>query len=266
MILQYETLLSSDPIELTIGTIRQPKLREIRALGFGKYNFYKMFLKMTPELYYTMIAKNKKSEWESLSDEEKESITIFDIAVSDETAQKIYLEIFDYFFIEKVIYYSGVYIILKREIEDETQITEEDVNGVIYKNNFTQLLEILQQVCAIYEKEEHIENFVYKNERARQIHEKILKAEREKKQAEESEEKANPDYSIPNIISAVSNIHPCLTPITIWDLTVFQLIDSFNRLRMIQSYKINSTSVSVWGDEKEHFKPNSWFRNEYERP
>lgn len=266
MILQYETLLSPDPIELTIGTIRQPKLREIRSLGFEKYNFYKMFLKMTPELYYTKFTRDKKDMWESLSDDKKDSITLFDIVDSDEAIQNIYLEIFKYFFVETVIYKFGIYIILKNEIEDESLMTEEDVSGVIYKDNFIQMLEVLQQICAIYEKEEHAENFVYKNERARQIHEKILRAEREKKQAEATEAKANPDYSIPNIISAVSNIHPCLTPITIWELTVFQLIDSFNRLRMILSYNINATSVSVWGDEKDHFKPDSWFRNEYERP
>lgn len=265
MILEYETLLSSEPIALTIGTIRQPTLRDIRKLGFYRYNLYKLFMKMTPELYYTHIEKNKLSVWEALSEQERENLHIFDIINSDNVLSNTYLEIFNYFFVENIIYNSNLFIILNKQIEDEESVELSDVKGVIYKENFTQVLEILQQICGIYEKEGHEENLVFKNEKARAIYEKIKKAEKENKKAESEATRSNPDYSIPNIISVVSNVHPCLTPITVWDLTVFQLLDSFNRQRMFMSYRINATSVSVWGDEKGYFKPDSWFRNEYER-
>ena len=85
------------------------------------------------------------------------------------------------------------------------------------------------------------------------------------KRAENKNKKADINFSLPNIVSAVSNKHPTISPITVWDLTVFQLLDAFNRMQANTIYDIDSTRVSVWGDEKKVFDVSLWYKNEYEK-
>ncbi len=63
-----------------------------------------------------------------------------------------------------------------------------------------------------------------------------------------------------NIISAVAGKSQTLNLLNIWDLTVFQLWDSFFRLSSNNLYAIQSMSVAAWGDKDKHFDAASWFR------
>ncbi len=73
------------------------------------------------------------------------------------------------------------------------------------------------------------------------------------------------NYVLPNIISSVASIHPSLNFNNIWDLTIFQLYDSFYRIKSDKDYQIESTHVSVWGDEKNIFDSTLWHRNNYDK-
>ena len=86
-------------------------------------------------------------------------------------------------------------------------------------------------------------------------------AENEKKKEKESDK----NLSLANIISKVSNKHPSISPITVWDLTLFQLIDSFNSMQVNESYDISKTRTSVWGDEKNTFDATLWYKNNHEK-
>lgn len=101
----------------------------------------------------------------------------------------------------------------------------------------------------------------FKNSAARKIYEKLLSAQKKEKKRR----KADINLSLPNIISAVSNCHPTINPINVWDLTLFQLFDTFNRMRANKIYEIDSTRVSVWGDEKKTFDIALWYKNEYDK-
>ena len=45
---------------------------------------------------------------------------------------------------------------------------------------------------------------------------------------------------------------------------MFQLLDAFNRMQMNSMYEIESTRVSVWGDEKKTFDASLWYKNNYD--
>lgn len=256
MRLDYGTQLSPTPIKLSIGTLKKPTLREISDLSFDKFNLYEAFLKITPEQYLTK--SRDKKYWDNLPDDKKSSITMFSIIQEEEYLQKIYSEIFDFFFVEPVIFREGIFIILHKQIEGD--LTMEDICGVIHEKSFMEVIEIIQQICSIYEVEESIDEMKFKNNAARKIMEKILKGNKKKKEAK----KADINLSLPNIISAVSNKHPTINPINVWDLTIFQLLDSFGRLQVNTMYGINSTRVSVWGDEKKTFDISLWYKNNYD--
>lgn len=215
---------------------------------------------MTPERFFTKFKEDGQEYWDSLSEERQDTITMYDLLMDDPALQDTYVEIFDFFFVEQVIFKEGLFIILKQSIEKDADIIAENVRGVIHDKTFSQILDLLQQICCIHEKEMAIEDMKFKNNMARKLYEKMLKAQKK----ERENKKADINMSLPNIISSVSNVHPSINPLNVWDLTVFQLLDSFNRLQVNSMFKIDCTRVSVWGDEKKTFDAALWYKNHYD--
>lgn len=262
MKLDYGTQLSPTPIKLSIGTLKKPKLIEISEIGFDRFSVFESFSKMTPERFYTVVKGDKGKEvWDSMSDDDREKLTMHSMIKENDSLQQIYTALFDFFFIESVIYKEGYFILLTDYISSDDNISEEHIRGVINEQSFSQILELIQQICCIYEKEEDINTLKFKNNIARRMYEKMLKAQK----AEKAQKKADPNLSLPNIISAVSNRHPTINPICVWDLTLFQLYDAFSRLQVNVAHNISSTRVSVWGDEKNTFNIALWYKNEYDK-
>lgn len=265
MKLTYGQLLSPSPIKLSIGTLRKPTLREISdGIGFDQYSDYEGFLKLTPELFYTKLKKDGGIKiWESFTDKQKEEITLFNVVVSNDDLLHDYLDLLNYFFEEQVIFAEGFFVWIKNgvDVSDLNNVTEDDVLGVVTDHeNFTALLEVIQQVCCCYDNDSGKEEQVkYKNSIAEKLHKKMMAAEKEQKKITDK------NYTLPNIISAISNFHPTISPINVWDLTVFQLVDSFNRNRVNMEHLISTIRVSVWGDSDNKYDSNVWFRNEYDK-
>lgn len=263
MRLDYGTQISPVPITLSIGVLRKPTLREIAEITFNKFTYYEFLIKLTPKIYYTELLKENggKEYWESLSEKQQKSITLYDIVLKDKQLCNIYVEIFNFFFVETVIYQEGFFILLKDEVANPEKIKREQVRGAIAKDNFPQVMSLLQQICCIYNEEESLDDMKFKNNLARKLMEKMLKA----KKKEQETKKSDLNLTIPNIISSLANKHPSLNYVNIWDLTIFQLLDSFNRTQANSMYDIDSTRVSVWGDEKKTFDVSLWYKNNYDK-
>lgn len=260
MFLDYGTQINPLPISLSIGRIKKPKLIDISEITFERFNLYEVFLKMTPEIFYTKIEKDLTEEyWNSLSEDERINITLYDVILKNEKARGVYIEIFNFFFVEHVIFKDGLFILLNEDIEEEL-IQAENVCGVIHENTFPEILSILQQICCIYSKEESIETLPFKNKLAKALYEQILKAQKK----ERAERKANNDLTIANIISSVCVQHPSLNYSNIWNITIFQLMDTFNKLQITSVHKIDSIRVAVWGDEKNLYNAALWYKNQYD--
>lgn len=259
MKLDYGTQISPAPIELSCGTLRKPTLADIAEISFDKYDYYRFLLKMTPKIFYENNAKEELKEyWKSLSDKEKDDMTLMDLIESNEELRSIYLEMFEFFFKEFVVYSEGLFIFLRRKLENIEELTEEDFRGAISKETLPQILNIIQQICCISDPEED-EKPKFKNDLARKLYEKMRKSDKENKG------KADINFTIPNIISALSSKHPSLNYTNIWRLTVFQLYDTFSRVQTNSMFDIDSTRVSVWGDEKKTFNFALWYKNEYDK-
>lgn len=146
-------------------------------------------------------------------------------------------------------------------IDNPDKIKREQVRGAIAKDNFSQVMSLLQQICCIYNEEESLDDMKFKNNLARKLMEKMLKAKKKEQEAK----KSDLNLTIPNIISSLANKHPSLNYVNIWDLTIFQLLDAFNRTQANSMYDIDSTRVSVWGDEKKTFDVSLWYKNNYDK-
>ena len=259
MRLDYGTQLSPLPIKLSIGTLRKPTLRDISNITFDKFNFFEVFTKMTPQTYYEKIVEDSEL-WSKLSDNQKENITIYQMLLKDKRLRDIYLELLNFFIVEDVIFEDDFFIILKEGYTFDEPLTNENVCGVIQESTFPQIMELIQQVCCIYDKADKTENLKFKNNLARKLYEKMLKGQQESKK----KSKGDLNLSIPNIISSVANKHPSINYVNIWELTIFQLLDCFNRLQANAIYDIDSARVSTWGDEKKTFDAALWYKNIYD--
>lgn len=260
MRLDYGTQLSPLPIELSIGTLVKPKLSAIAKISFERFSYFEFLIKMSPESYYKeSIGEEGVAYWDSLSDTEKERISAYDIATSNESMVHTFVEIFNFFFRESVIYYEGYFVTLNTQNDIEESFSEEDIKGVISRDSFPQILDLLQQICCIHEESED-SNMKFKNALAEKLYKKIHKAAKER----DNKKQLDKNFALPNIISAVANNHPTINPLNVWNLTVFQLIDSFERLRTKSFFDIDSTRVSVWGDENKTFDAALWYKNEYD--
>ena len=259
--LDYGTRLSPDPIKLSIGTLIKPKLRDISKVTFDTYSYYESLAKLTPKSYYNAVRKNMGGVeyWESLSLEERNNLKLFDIIIKEAELKSSYLEMFNFFFVENVVIYEDLFVVLKEGINEiSSQSNAEDVRGIITKENFNDIIFVIQQICCIEDKSNN-EELKFKNNLAKELYFKMQKAV-EKQKIERKEDK---NFELPNLISAVSNSHPTIDPINVWDLTVYQLMDSFNRLQTNRMLDMQATSVSVWGDKKNAFNAALWYKNQF---
>lgn len=265
MKLDYGTSLSPFPVLFAGGSIKKPSLREIAEITFDQFSLYELFLSLTPESYHTQIGDaEKKKYWNSLSKEQKEKMSLYDLILEDDSLQQVYTEIFNFFYIEKIVFVEDAFVILKHDIGsiDPTDIAPEDAKGIIFWENFDETINIIQQICCINSddaEEEDISQINFKNEKARKLY--IRMKDAEKKQKLLTKKKNSEYYTIPNIISKVSSKHPSINLINVWDLTIFQLFDKFNCLQVNCMYDISWTRCSVWGDKEKAFDASLWFKN-----
>ena len=249
-----------------MGQIRKPTLREIdNDVGFSDFNTYTSLLKLTPKKYYEDILGESEnpSLKESQISQEKET-TMWNIILADENIRSVYLKILNFYFLEYVVFDDGIkcFVTLKKEYV-EGEMSEDDIVGIINENIFTDVLSVIQQLCYIsQEDEEEEQELKFKNKKAKKRYEKIQNAKKENLKKENLKNALN--YSVENIISVVSNNHPSLNPITIYDLTIFQLYDSFNRIRDNKFQNMRTRSISIWGDQDNKFDYNEWFKNIYD--
>ena len=71
--------------------------------------------------------------------------------------------------------------------------------------------------------------------------------------------------SFPIFIAAVAAKSENTNWENIWNITIFQLFDLYDRLRIIDSYDIASAQVAAWGDKENKFKFGLWSKNIYDK-
>ena len=267
MTLDYFTLLSPEPIRLSVGSIKNPTLREIARLSYKRFGIYQVYLKLTPKDYYNELNREKLPYWESLSDEQRAAMTTWELITLEPDVVSGYLEVLNFFFLERVIFREGVFMIVDTDDyktpDDELDINNNNLRGMLHHSLFIDVIDILQQICSMKSSKDGAKkDLKYKNEKARKLYERMLKAKEERDRIEAKKNAKN--YAIPNIISSVAATSNNLNIVNIWDATLFQLFDQFNKLRSNDVHYINEVRVSVWGDEKKQFDPALWYKNLFE--
>ena len=268
MRLSYEDLISPHdiPITLSIGHVKNPSLREIWKNGVNRFRMYQLYIRLTPRDYYTQLNANEGSSyWENLTEEQQNDITMYDIIIQNDSVALAYEELFNFFFVERVIYIDKVFVIIKTDDyttkKEELEVTDDNFSGIIHPINFDSIIDVLRQVCCMSSDDILEEkNPSFKNQRAKEIYEKLLKAKKEGMLVSKS---SSENYTLANLISSTAAKSTNLNIVDIWDSTLFQLYDQFNKTQNNDIYYINSVRVAVWGDEKNKFDSTLWYKNNY---
>lgn len=135
-------------------------------------------------------------------------------------------------------------LVLKSEVKFAGGKYLSDKGGEVTAHNYQQLVSVLRkQYCLKDEEAAH-----YSSDKARAIAERINE-EKAKIQ------KGETNLSLSSIISSVAAKHPQLNLFNIWDLTLYQLYDQFQRLQLIDNYEIHTLALLHGAELKE---PQHW--------
>lgn len=262
--LSYFDLLDPSPINFPFGTLRKPILSDISHISFATYQAFELLISGDLEtIFSAFLGKDGERYWKSLQDDDKLHMTVYSAIANNKTIQQLYVSALNFFFVEEVVFVDGYFILFKEKPEDIEKVAVEQVCGVINEEMLPQVLAYVQQICCIYEKEDTpIDQIIFKSELAKRMYIEMLAAKKEEERIKAR--RMAKQHSLANILSAVSNMHPSISPINVWELTKFQLIDAFNRLRNDEAYHITKTRVAVWGDEKKQFDDALWYKNTHD--
>lgn len=248
--LDYFDLISPDPVPIqNIGHLLSPTLSQLSKVGIHVYHYYLSIILMTPEMFFTML--KQKEQFDNLSDEEKEALNVFDLFISNEETKELLRKILDFFIIEDIIFYEPYNCFI---LSNDVSNIQEHIVGIINRENYGALCDLICQLNNI--KSKQIEDLSKAKGKAFEILKKIQEGRKEK----QKNSKLDKNMELGNVISAVANKHPSLNMANIWNLTVFQLWDTFSRLTNNSIYDIQSMSVAAWGDKENHFDATAWFR------
>lgn len=253
MKLDYFDLISPLPLDIVgVGRIKSPKLIEVADISYYDYAQYVSYLRMTPDDYIDTF---------KIEDSDIELYTKFDIILYDPNFRNMIKNALNFFFIENFEWFDEYQSFLcTEEIVMENGESELLAKGIINSKNYFDVLDIiLQRVHITPDKTEVTDITKIKNKRGLKIYKRMQQVKRKFKKTSGG----NPDLSLPNIISSVAVRSLSLNWINIWDITIYQLFNEFERLQIIDQYDIASTQVSVWGDKEKKFKFGAWSSNIY---
>lgn len=253
--LDYFDCISPLPLVLqNVGSVISPKLSDVAKISYYVYAQYVSALRMTPEDFYDKQLKEKEVDFEYVF-----TSTKFDLILYNEQFREIITAALNFFFLEHFEFYPEYRAFLLTEKDSGGDLK---VKGVIDQNNYADVVDIILQRIHITPDETEVDDISkVKNKLGLKIYEKIMKGRKRMRKAKSND----PDLTLPNIIAATAAKSLSLNWNTIWDITVFQLFDIFERLQIIDSYEIASSQVATWGDKDNKFKFGQWMSNIYDK-
>jgi hypothetical protein len=228
MIDKLKLLAGDERIEIDGIVFKQPKLRNIKDIGLQVYYAYISFLLVSAEEYLISIKRE-----DLIPFFKQHNLTMFDIYRDNPYERQLFIEALSFFIDGEIVFKNGEFLI--------------NNTNIINKEIYQKILEIIAEInCLKVNKQQEI----YANEKARKIAEKIQQAKQKRSNVQSKD-----SVSLADIISAVASRKESLNLLNIWDLTIYQLYDHYNRLIVEDEFDIHAMNYAYWGGE---FKTKHW--------
>ena len=241
-------LMSGAPMRIGSILFRQPTLGQIYQdpdIGSLTYEAYLYVIGLDVENFLQIT--NLTDIYMGLDRELREQIGIYDLLMAEPSWRELLQKALSFFVVGTVNFdiASHAFIVL-----------EEDGSHVLTKEIYDQAREFIMRSACMEYKDQKSELRFY-NQRAKEAWERLMK---HKEEMRKKPKKANPSYSLWNVIGAVTTKHPSINLTNVWQLTVYQLYDQFARIRGIVSFDIFSVRWAMWGKDK--FDYALWFKQD----
>jgi len=228
MIDKLKLLAGDERIEIDGIVFKQPKLRDIKDIGLQTYYAYISFLLVSAEEYLISIKRE-----DLIPFFKQHNLTMFDVYRDNPYERQFFIEALSFFIDGEIEFKNGEFLI--------------DNTNIINKEIYQKILEIIAEInCLKVNKQQE----TYANEKARKIAEKIRQAKQKRSSVQSKD-----SISLADIISAVASRKESLNLLNIWDLTIYQLYDHYNRLIAEDEFDILAMNYAYWGGE---FKCKHW--------
>jgi hypothetical protein len=141
-------------------------------------------------------------------------------------------------------------------VNNEDGTNKQTVVGEINRDNFDNVRRVILQSNFIgLDKDE--EPVRHSSEKSKELWEQAQKYLEEQAKSNSGKEE-KPEYHISNIISKLCAAHPSYNLLNIFNLTIFQLYDSFFQFGYLRSSDLNERIFSNHGGDK--FKFEDWLK------
>ena len=218
---KLKLLAGDDKVEIDGIVFKQPKLRDIKDIGLQVYYAYISFLLVSVEEYLISIKRE-----DLIPFFKQHNLTMFDVYRDSPYERQFFID-------GEIEFKNGEFFI--------------DNTNIINKEIYQKILEIIAEInCLKVNKQQE----TYANEKARKIAEKIQQAKQKRSSVQSKD-----STSLADIISAVASRKESLNLLNIWDLTIYQLYDHYNRLIAEDEFDIHAMNYAYWGGE---FKCKHW--------
>lgn len=243
----YFDMLSGEPIYLQgVGHIRSPLLNDIKpntGIGYRTYNLYLNFLTWDKE---HLLKYDRLMQFRGAGKLNRECFNFFDIAILLPQTREFCRGILSFFMVEDLVWDEK-----GRRYLAMTSGEVPEVVGEINRDNFEEVRKLMLQFNFVgLDKDDT--PAAHSTNKAKELWEKMQGFLKE--QAETSANEDKPGYRLSNIISKICAIHPSYNLLNIYDLTVFQLYDSFFQLGYMRSVDLSERIFSTHGGDKFNFE------------
>lgn len=262
--LSYYQLLSNDPVYIGIGHIKPPTVSERRILGEHLWWQYIMYCSLTVDNYYQAFLKDKYDDFLSAPLEERKAVTLFDLLKYNEDVISVFVEIFNFYFIENVDFdlNEKVFRIFNLKYTDSETLSDKEIVGFITGETFQDVLDIILQISNVKLEKTAEDELSKVDDPVTLAWLKQREAAMKKRTPKKSTAKQDPKFDIGNIVSIVSAYgENGLNCLNIDNVTIPQLYDQLTRILIDRNYKIQARNVSIWGDENNEFQSDIYIKN-----
>lgn len=248
----YFDLLSGEPVFLQgVGHLRSPWLKELRpksGIGYRAYNLYLNFLSWDKEhlLKYAQLM-----QYRGASKLNREVFNAFDVTTLLPQTREFCRGVLSFFMLEGLVWDEArrCYLTITNDEEESHTV------GEINRDNFEEVRRLMLQFNFIgLDKDET--PITHTTDKSKELWEKTQRFLKE--QAQKTTDDDKPEYHLSNIISKICAIHPSYNLLNIYDLTVFQLYDTFFQVGYIRSADLSERIFSNHGGE--NFKFEDWIK------
>jgi len=229
-----------------IGTIVQPRLRDLRSdtgVGFSTFfNYLSCFIRnIREEAIDNPDAKHLCDEMDAILERE---FTTFDFYTGNKVVLSHITEALSFF--------------IKEPIEYKTEINafcvlcpdKQEPIGFITHENYQVLADTICEICNI--KLEHEEMPKGKSKLLMDIWLKLRKGRKSMKKS------ADKNFRLDNLVSKITARHSSYNYLNIWDLTVFQVYDTFQNMALNEVFERDRLRWAAWGKD-EYKNDNMWY-------